>query len=242
MASVHTVRQPERFQRALPSKATIAAASRLKKVGDHLPRALHLHVILCARARISRGRGHVVQAVQRAGHIPDSPARQSGRLHQSQWSLEAQSTPLLHSCIADRQAAMCALALPQAGPLASSRRWQAAAGTLPPHQHHRLSRCTPQIRCAARKDKEAETGHTASPIVATHLAAALAASVMLGGAIFPEDALAARSGGRVGGSSGFRSAPRAAPRAAPRCATVELDAAGNVAVGLLCRCSSCTSS
>ncbi|KAK9812578.1 hypothetical protein WJX73_010156 [Symbiochloris irregularis] len=44
------------------------------------------------------------------------------------------------------------------------------------------------------------------------------ASIVLGGAGFPEDALAARSGGRIGGSSGFRSAPRSAPapRASPR--------------------------
>ncbi|CAL5221088.1 g3215 [Coccomyxa viridis] len=44
--------------------------------------------------------------------------------------------------------------------------------------------------------------------------AALAASLLLSAAV-PEDALAARSGGRVGGSSFRSSAPRAAPRAAP---------------------------
>ena len=50
--------------------------------------------------------------------------------------------------------------------------------------------------------------------VAKLASAALAASLLLSAAV-PEDALAARSGGRVGGSSFRSSAPRAAPRAAP---------------------------
>lgn len=46
--------------------------------------------------------------------------------------------------------------------------------------------------------------------------AMMLAGVMLTG--FPDDALAARSGGRVGGSA-FRSAPRSATRSAPRSST-----------------------
>ena len=62
--------------------------------------------------------------------------------------------------------------------------------------------------CSANK-QESEPLH-----VAKMATAALAASLLLSAAL-PEDALAARSGGRVGGSSFRSSAPRAAPRAAP---------------------------
>lgn len=61
-----------------------------------------------------------------------------------------------------------------------------------------------------QQPEEERRGNPAGLPFATILAGAL-----LTGALVPEDALAARSGGRVGGSGGFR-ASRAAPRAAPQ--------------------------
>ena len=69
----------------------------------------------------------------------------------------------------------------------------------------------------AGKDKEPE--QTWASKVTGPFAATLAAALMLSASL-PEDAMAARSGGRVGGSSfsARRAAPppRAAPRASPR--------------------------
>ncbi|CAL8468171.1 g7710 [Coccomyxa elongata] len=67
------------------------------------------------------------------------------------------------------------------------------------------------FRSAQKHDKPEQEGQwSLAPKLA---AAALAASLLLS-AVAPEDALAARSGGRVGGSS-FRSSAPSAPRSAP---------------------------
>ncbi|CAK0771199.1 hypothetical protein CVIRNUC_003843 [Coccomyxa viridis] len=82
---------------------------------------------------------------------------------------------------------------------------------------------SPVLRCpvpVSRKTASAVTTCSSKKqaVESLHVAkvagVALAASLLLS-AVVPEDALAARSGGRVGGSSFRSSAPRAAPRAAP---------------------------
>lgn len=72
------------------------------------------------------------------------------------------------------------------------------------------SRVSGGVRCFASKDGQ---GNVAAPAIA-----ALAALAILSSATFPEDALAARSGGRVGGS-GF-SSRRAAPPSQSRGPTI----------------------
>lgn len=72
--------------------------------------------------------------------------------------------------------------------------------------------------CKARKpaiDKESAEAVKLSKFAGIAVAG-LAASILLTSAAFPEDAMAARSGGRTGGSSFRSAAPRAAaPRAGP---------------------------
>jgi uncharacterized membrane protein len=69
-----------------------------------------------------------------------------------------------------------------------------------------------QLVCRSQQDEGMRQG--ALPKVLTLPAAAAAlAGIMMTSAVAPEDALAARSSGRMGGSS-FKSAPRSAPRAA----------------------------
>lgn len=91
---------------------------------------------------------------------------------------------------------------------------------------HGLSSCLPSrarvssavprrvLICSAKQQEEEVP--LAKKMALGSVAAALAAALLVGAAV-PEDAMAARSGGRVGGSS-FRSARPApsAPRAAPR--------------------------
>ena len=177
----------------------------LCKVSMHVPRSLPL-----------RPNCHVTPCLLLRQHIPET-------------ALEHISVPFAQHSIFHLAAEHCSLlclplmssvmALPQRGVVGHFSHRQTPAllhCTFPQHRHSRSYAA--QIRCAARKPDEHE-GPTASPLVAVPLAAALAASMALGGALFPEDALAARSGGRVGGSSGFRSAaPRSAPapRASPR--------------------------
>ena len=82
---------------------------------------------------------------------------------------------------------------------------------------------SPVLRCPVPVSRKTASSVTAcsskkQDVESLHVAkvagVALAASLLLS-AVVPEDALAARSGGRVGGSSFRSSAPRAAPRAAP---------------------------
>jgi uncharacterized membrane protein len=74
-----------------------------------------------------------------------------------------------------------------------------AACALPPR---RAFVCRAQKPEAEKEPKMVKLGGLA--------AAGLAASILLTASAFPEEAMAARSGGRTGGSS-FRSAPRSAP-------------------------------
>ena len=69
-------------------------------------------------------------------------------------------------------------------------------------------------RSSQNQGPEVEGQRSLAERLALPVAATLAASLLLGAAL-PEDALAARSGGRVGGSSFRSSAPRSAP-SAPR--------------------------
>lgn len=77
------------------------------------------------------------------------------------------------------------------------------------------------FRCSAKmvpdEQKKEQAGVAAR--LSKPVAAALAACLLLGAAV-PEEALAARSGGRAGGSSFRSSAPRSAP--APRSGYVSL--------------------
>jgi len=71
--------------------------------------------------------------------------------------------------------------------------------------------------CKAQK-KEAEKEHVSASKASQFggvAIAGLAASILLGTSAFPEDALAARSGGRAGGSSFRSAAPRSDLRAGP---------------------------
>ena len=71
-------------------------------------------------------------------------------------------------------------------------------------------------RSSQKLQPEVEGERSLAARLALPVAATLAASLLLG-ATLPEDALAARSGGRVGGSSFRSSAPRSAPApSAPR--------------------------
>lgn len=77
----------------------------------------------------------------------------------------------------------------------------------------RVSAVVRPVTCSAHKDDQ-QPG--ALPKLLTMPLAAALAGVMLTSAVTPDEALAARSGGRVGGSA-FKSAPRATPRqSAPR--------------------------
>jgi len=70
------------------------------------------------------------------------------------------------------------------------------------------------VRVVAQATPEQQQGDKIKQVAVAGL---VASALLLGSAVAPEEALAARSGGRVS-SSGFssrRSAPRAAPRAAP---------------------------
>jgi hypothetical protein len=66
---------------------------------------------------------------------------------------------------------------------------------------------------AAKPEEEGERKLSAAP-----LAAMVAAGLIATSAVAPEEALAARSGGRAGSSAGFASRRAAAPRAAPSAA------------------------
>jgi len=65
----------------------------------------------------------------------------------------------------------------------------------------------PRVSCRAEKSPDGNGGERLREAIAAPMVAALAAA-MLTGAVVPEKAWAARSGGRMGGSS-FRSMPRA---------------------------------
>ena len=70
------------------------------------------------------------------------------------------------------------------------------------------------VHSSQKQQPSVEGERSLAERLALPVAATLAASLLLGAAL-PEDALAARSGGRVGGSSFRSSAPRSAP-SAPR--------------------------
>lgn len=74
----------------------------------------------------------------------------------------------------------------------------------------RPARVASRIVCAAQKPEHEQQQHVALPV------AALVAAALLASSVAPEEALAARSGGRVGGSSfsARRSAPAGPSRSA----------------------------
>lgn len=72
----------------------------------------------------------------------------------------------------------------------------------------RVSRAKPVVVCKAAQQNEQD-----SKLKQAALAGLVASALLLGSAVVPDEALAARSGGRVGSSS--FSSRRAAPRAAP---------------------------
>ncbi|BDA42144.1 hypothetical protein COCOBI_03-0290 [Coccomyxa sp. Obi] len=85
----------------------------------------------------------------------------------------------------------------------SGTRTCAALPLLPSRRRSLTARCSAQ-----KQDKPEQEGQWS---LAPKLAAAALAASLLFSAVAPEDALAARSGGRVGGSSFRSSAPRSAP-------------------------------
>lgn len=77
-------------------------------------------------------------------------------------------------------------------------------------QHHKATaaRRVAVVRCQAQDEQRGGQVEQLKQLMA---ATAMAGVLLMSSAAFPEDAMAARSGGRVGGSAGFRS-QAAAPR------------------------------
>jgi uncharacterized membrane protein len=70
----------------------------------------------------------------------------------------------------------------------------------------------PRVVCQANKEGEKQQAEPEQRSSAGVIAATICAGLLLGSAVVPEDALAARSGGRVGASSfSRRSSPSYAP-------------------------------